>query len=125
MSDKDLPRGRPRSPVPGKKIVARRKKRYAGGKKLSLFLADQLRGEVDQHLAVVLADAAEKKAQPMNIASRFAFEAPLVVAVGGLHCSRERGGFGRRLAVVEEEVERDVESKGEFFERRQRRNRAA
>ena len=83
-------------------------------KKLGSFLADELQGKVDQHLTVVFGDAAEKKAQPMNIASRFTVQAPMVVAVGGLHCSGERGSFGRRFAVVEEHIERDIEGEGKF-----------
>ena len=84
-------------------------------KKLGSFLADELRGEVDQHLTVVFGDAAEKKAQPMNIASRLTIQAPVVVPVGGLNSLRERRSFGRRFAVVEEDIEGDVEGKGEFF----------
>ena len=85
---------------------------------------DELRGEVHQHLAVAFADAAEKIGETMNVAGGVAVEAP-VVTVSNLNRMRERGGFGRLFAFVEELVERDFQGLCEFFESGERRNGAA
>src|SRR5215467_5614882 len=89
------------------------------GRSLVFLLPDELRSEVDEHLAVALADAAEEKAQLMDVAGRLAVEAP-VVAIGGLHGLWKRRSFGRRFAVVKKMVERDVQRQSEFFQRGQR-----
>src|SRR5205823_414206 len=86
-----------------------------------LLSADELGGEVNQHKAVALADAAEKQAQPVHIASRLAVQAP-VVAVGILDRLRQRRRFGRLLPIVEKVVQGNFQRLGEFFQGRQGRN---
>ena len=92
--------------------------------KLAL-LANQLASEVNEHLAVVLADAAEEKNEALKVTSGVALEAPVVMAVGGLNRLRESGSFGRGFTVIEKQVEGDVERESEFFKRGKRRNGAA
>jgi hypothetical protein len=75
------------------------------------LFADQLKGHVPDHLAVVLGEAAEKFAGAGRI-SRIRRSCPLATLIGG--ALGERGHLGRRFPVVKQLVHGNFESRAIF-----------
>jgi len=68
---------------------------------------------VEDELAVVLGEAAEKLAEALEETRGVAGVAPVAVIVGGVLGDGPK--FGGRIAVVKELVERNFEGAGQFF----------
>jgi hypothetical protein len=79
------------------------------------LLADHLKGQVHDQLAVVCGEAAEKLVEAPEEFRRFAGTAPRIASGG--HARREGRGLGRRFPIVEELVHGNFEGAGHFFQR--------
>jgi hypothetical protein len=89
--------------------------RYRNAEESGAFLADHLKGQVHDQLAIAFGEAREKLAESLKKFRRFTGAAPLVAI--GRHPWREGRRLRWRFPVVKELVHGNFEGAGQLFQR--------